>query len=90
MHIMNRYGDNVSSCRAPATMSKKSVSPSCEQTLTFVFLYSIIMAVTVSLGDHKLEVFAPSSLCMESNVFKRSTNERVALRFFAQVLSINL
>ena len=30
-------------------MSKKIVSPSGEQTFTLVFLYSIIMAVTVSL-----------------------------------------
>ena len=31
-------------------MSKKSVSPSGEQAFTFVFLLSIIMAVTFSLG----------------------------------------
>ena len=45
--IINRFGTNVSPCRTPATMSKKSVSPSDERTLTFVFLMTITMAVTV-------------------------------------------
>ena len=36
-HIMNRYGANVSPCRTPATILKKSLSPSGEQTFTFVF-----------------------------------------------------
>ena len=31
--IINRYGANVSPCSIPATMSKKSVSPSGERTL---------------------------------------------------------
>ena len=48
--MINRYWANVSPCSTPATMSKLSVSPSGEQTFTFVFLYSIIMAVTVSFG----------------------------------------
>ena len=44
------YGAIVSHCSTPATTSKWSVSPCGERTFTFVFLYSIIMAATVSLG----------------------------------------
>ena len=47
---MNRYETKISPCSTPATMSKKSVSPSGERTFSFVFLYSIIMTATVSLG----------------------------------------
>ena len=60
----------MSPCSTPLTMSKKPVSPSEEQTFTFVFLYSIIMAVTVSLG--RREVFAPSSFCVWSKRPRRS------------------
>ena len=35
---MNRYEGNVSSCKIPATMSKKPLTPSVEQTFTFVVL----------------------------------------------------
>ena len=47
---INRYEANASPCSIPATMSKKSVSPSIDRTFTFVFLHSIIMAATVSFG----------------------------------------
>ena len=46
-HIINRYRANLFLCRTPATMSKKSVSPSGERNLIFILLLSIIMAVTV-------------------------------------------
>ena len=54
---MNRYGAHASPCRIPATMSKKSVSPSGEQNYTFVFFYRASL-----WGDNRLEVFASSSL----------------------------
>ena len=47
--IINRYEVNLSPCSIPATMSK-FVSQFAERTFTFVFLYSIIMASTVSFG----------------------------------------
>ena len=37
--IINRNVANVSPCKTPATMSKKLVSPSCEQTMAFVSSY---------------------------------------------------
>ena len=48
--IMNRYGAKVSIYRTPTKISKKCVSPSGERTFTIVFLWSIIMGATVSLG----------------------------------------
>ena len=48
--IRNSEGVFVSSSRTPAKILKKSVPPSFEGTLTFVFLQSFVMAVTVSLG----------------------------------------
>ena len=47
---MNKNGVNVSSCKTPVTMSKKLVSPSGKQTNVFMVLWSIIIAVKVSLG----------------------------------------
>ena len=61
--IINRYGANVSPCITYMTMSKKSVSSSSEQTFTFVFLYSIILAVMVSLGPGGN--ISQSSSCMD-------------------------
>ena len=49
-------------------MSKYSVSPSWKQTFTFVFLYSIIIAATVSFGRPWRVVFAPSFLCIWSQM----------------------
>ena len=48
--MIKRYVANVSPCSQPATIQKKYVSPSEEWTFILVFLYGIIMAVTVSLG----------------------------------------
>ena len=67
---------------------QRSLSPSGERTFTFVSLYRIIMAATVSLR----RLLARSicfifSLCMESNALKKSTNNSVALRFFVRTLS---
>ena len=58
--------NNVSPCTTLAIMSKKTVSLSGERTIAFVFLLSIVMAATVSFGDHMLEVFVPSSVCVWS------------------------
>ena len=41
---------NVSPCNIPATISNKSIFLSGDRWIAFVFLYSIIIAVTVSLG----------------------------------------
>ena len=40
------------------------------------------MAATVSLGDHRLEVFAPSPLCVWSQMPWRNQPIRVSLRGF--------
>ena len=44
------YITSVFLCKTPAAMLKKSVSPSGERAITFVFYKSIIIALTVSLG----------------------------------------
>ena len=52
----------------PTIMSKKSVPPSGERTFTFVFLYRIIMAATVSLGrPWARSIYFIFPLGMESN-----------------------
>ena len=76
---MNRNGAYASPGSASAILSTKSVSLSIEQTFTFVFLYSIIMAATVSLGRNICSIFL---LCMETNALEKSTNNCVAARFF--------
>ena len=48
--IINRYGTNVSPCSTPATMSKKSVSPSGVQTFTFVFYKSSLWMRQIFFG----------------------------------------
>ena len=66
--IMNRYEADVSPRRTPGTMSKKSVSPSCVRTLTFLVLQRIILWPWQFLwGDHTLLGFAPSLLCYQRN-----------------------
>ena len=69
-------------------MPKKSVSLSGEQTFTFVFLYSIIMAPMVSL----VETVGEKYLLYLSSVygvkcFEEVYNSSVALRSFAQTPS---
>ena len=59
-------------------MLKKSVLPAGEQTIAFMFVKSIIIAVIVSLG----RPYAPFSLCMKSTTGEKSMNSNVALRFF--------
>ena len=71
---MNRYGANVSPCRVPATMSKKSVSPSSEWTFTFMFL----MVATVPLGrPYTKSICSTFPLSMELNALEKSANKSV-------------
>ena len=59
--------------------------------LIFVFLYSIIMAATVSLGRLSASsICSIFSLCMESKVLEKLTNNIVDSRFFACTHSKNL
>ena len=75
--MRKKYGANVSPCSIPDTMSKQSVSPSGEQTFTFVFLYIIIMAATVSLGRPQAgSICSIFPLCMESKGLAKSINNR--------------
>ena len=77
--MINRYGARVSPC----SISKKSVSPSGNRTFTFVFLYCVIIAATVSLWISKARsICSIFTLCMESKALERSTNNSIALRFF--------
>ena len=89
VNMINRYGDNLSPCKTLVTVSMKLVSPSDEWTIVFIFLWSVIIAVTVSLGRS----FASSNcsiftLYMESNTWEKSTNNKVASRFFAHTSSV--
>ena len=69
MRIINRYGCNLSPCKTPAIMSKKSVSPSVERTFDFrVSIEHYYGRSSFFGGDHKLEVFAPSFLCIRNQM----------------------
>ena len=66
-------------------MSNKSLSPSNEWIFTFVFLFSIIMAATVSLGRPRARsICSIFPLCMALNALDKSTNNSVASRIFAR------
>ena len=81
---MNRYGSNLSPDTTPATVPKKSVSPSSERTFTFVLSYNIVISLTVSLGRPKARsVCDIFPLFMKFNAFDKSTNKIVTSRFFA-------
>ena len=74
---------NVSLCKIPVTMSKKSVFPSSERIIVFVFWLSIIIAVILggeggSYADNNCSIFP---LCVESNA-----NNNVAKRFLTCIL----
>ena len=61
-----------------------------EQTIVFVFLQSIIIAVTTSLGrPYSGSICSIFPLCVESNAFEKSTNSSVALRLVARTHSTN-
>ena len=81
MQIINRYGANVSPCSTPATMSKKSVSPSRE--LLSCFYIESLWLRQFLWGD----VFAPSFLCVWSQMPWISLQIIVSLRFFAWIPS---
>ena len=87
--IMNIYAVTVSPCKTIAIMSKKSVSPSGERSITFVFLWSFNIVVTVSLDRlYAWSICSNFPLCMESNALRKSTNYSVASRFFARTPSM--
>ena len=80
--MINIYDTYASSCKIPVTILKNSVSPFSEQTC--IFLWIIIIAVTVSLGrPNANSICAIFSLYIESNALEKSTNKSVASRFFA-------
>ena len=47
--MIKRYGANVSPCSTLTTMSKYSMSPSGERTVTFVFLYGHLPPITKTI-----------------------------------------
>ena len=79
------YGANVSPCEMPATMSKNSVSPSGEETIAYVFLSSIILALTVS--SKRLNACNICSIfsVYEIECLKKSTNKNVTSLFFSRI-----
>ena len=86
--FINKYGANVSPCRTPVIKSKTSVSPLVEQTIAFVFLQSIIIAVIVYLGrPHVSHIWFILLLWIGSNAVEKSTNNSAASRFFARIPS---
>ena len=75
MQIINKCVANVSPCKTPVIMSK-SMSPFGERTISFVFLSSIIIAVTVALGRPNTRSICPIfPLCIESNTMEKFTNK---------------
>ena len=83
--MIKRRQANVSPCSTPATILKKYVSLSGDRTFTFVFLYSIIMATTVSFGKPwASRICSIFPMWMESKALVKSTNNIVASRFFAR------
>ena len=88
MQNINKYGANVSPCKTPVTISKKSVSPG-ERTIAFVFSKSIIIQVRVYL--ERLYASSISSifpLCIELNTLDKSTNGGITSTFFTLSLSM--
>ena len=51
---MNRNEAIVAPCSTPVVISKKGVSPSGDLTMERVFLYSINMVFTISLGVYHI------------------------------------
>ena len=69
---LNKYGANFSLCRTRATTTK-SMSSSGEQTIAFVVLEIIIIAVIVSLKTpYASSIGSISPLGIESNTLKKS------------------
>ena len=86
--MIKSYGANVTQCSKFGTISKQSVSSSGDRTFTIVFLYSIIMAATVSFGRASAKsIYSIFPLRMESKALEKSRNYIVASRFFARTPS---
>ena len=70
--------------KTPETMLKKSVLPSDEQTTAFLFLWSIIIVMPVSLGSPYTScIHSIFSLCLESKFSDKFTENSVASRSFS-------
>ena len=82
---------NVSPCNTPATISKKLLSPLGDLTMNLVFIYDIIIALTVSSGrPYILSMSLIFPLCMLSKAFEKSINNNIAESCFDFATSIIL
>ena len=81
---MNWYGANEYPYRPPATMSKKSESPSGERTLTFMFYRASLWLWQFLWGHHTLVIFTPSSLCVWSQMPWKNLRIRASPQRFLQ------
>jgi len=64
-------------------MLKKSVSPSGDLTIDLVFLYNIIIALTVSFGmPYAYSIFYIFCRLIESKALEKSMKSKINGRFF--------
>ena len=84
--IINRLGAYVLPCRTPATIPKKSMSPSSEQTDFQIFIKHHYGSNSYfgEEGLYAKSIYSIFPLCMESNVLEKFTNNSIVLRFFAR------
>lgn len=81
-------GASVSPCRAPAIISKNSVSISGDKTLAFVPVFKSPIAATVSSGiPYALKIFNIFLLCTLSKTFLKLLNTSIAFIFPLYTLS---
>ena len=79
MHINSA---SLSSCSTPVVISKKG-NPSGDLIIERVFLYSINMAFTISVGiPYMIKIYFIFSRFIESKACEKSIKRRVAGRFF--------
>lgn len=84
-------GASVSPCRAPAIISKNSVSVSGDKTLAFESVHKCLIAATISYCIlYALKTFNIFSLRMLSKAFLKLMNTSAAFRLFSLTSSINL
>ena len=86
MKIINKYGDNVSADKTSSAMSKKYQFLHWICDPLFYFLYNIMIGVTILSGNHMLEVFAPSSVCVWNLKSKRNLKTTVCILDLWQAL----
>ena len=83
---MNWYGVNLSHCRAPATMSKKSAFLSGEWTFAFVLKHHYSVNNFFRETRYVRSICFIFPLCIESNALEKSSNKSVATRFLSELL----